>query len=191
MTDITWTKLTDRQRISILTAYDMEQTGQIADSRIIPGATGHALTKTTPAIMRRIDNSLRGGYTQYALTDFGKALAAEQCDDPDANSGDDPVDALRLRYYDYRIERQERHAVYMDYKSWLEDQVINLQELRAAELDALKPFARVAKETRESRYSLHATLAVTVLYCWLEAAEKALTNAAVSIVRKPDADGAV
>lgn len=52
--------------------------------------------------------------------------------------------------------------------------VLQNADAGAAILDALKPFAAIAKGTREDRYSVHDTLSVSVMYKWLADAEKAL-----------------
>lgn len=54
--------------------------------------------------------------------------------------------------------------------------VLQNADAGSALLDVLKPFAKVAREVREDRYSVFDTLSVSVLYMWLEAAEKALNG---------------
>ncbi len=129
-------------------------------------------------------NAIADDDTEFTLQGGGVFTPAPVVTDeetPTDNDDTDAREALQMRYYDYREDAKEQGASYLDYKAWLEDRVLGLQKARAAELEVLKPFATAAKEIRENRYSVFDALSVSVLYGWLEAAEKALKNAGVPL----------
>lgn len=79
----------------------------------------------------------------YAVSEAD--LTAEPADDSDEV---DPRVELALRYNDDRIAANERGVSFPEYKTWLENQVLKLQKMRATELRMLETIQELASDAQ-------------------------------------------